>query len=124
MDASVSEWRDLSDTPKYGIQDDKGIRLVPTPNANGTLKLEGYRLPADDMVDDDDTPEINAAHHRHLVQWPLHVCFGIPDKETYDPPRSEKAINEFERYFGIRPDADLRRVTREDVVHHVAVDFP
>ena len=119
-----THWRDASDTPKYGIQDDVGLRLVPNPNANGTIKLEGYRLPASPMEEDTDSPEINAAHHRHLVQWPLRILFDIPDRDSHDPERSMKAEREFVRYFGERPDVDLRRITREDVVHHVRPDFP
>ena len=46
------------------------------------------------------------------------------DAETFDAQRSERAENEFTRYFGTLPDSDLRRVTRIDVPHHNAAILP
>lgn len=101
----------------YLMQSDKGIRLAPVPDQDGTLFIEGYRLPLDPMkLADKETvePEINKAHHRHLIQWALHKAFSIPDTEAFDATRAAIAEEEFTRYFGIRPDADLRRSTRDD----------
>jgi hypothetical protein len=112
-------WRDCHDTPKYAIQDDVGIRLVPTPSEAGTLHLEGYRLPLTDLQGDSDEPEINQAHHKYLHLWVLHKVFSMPDSELFDPNRSAIAEMEFTRQFGIRPDSDLRRIVREDELHVV-----
>lgn len=124
LDKVMPHWRDEVDDPCYAIQTDKHIRLAPTPLHPGTVKLEGYRLPKSPMEDGEDEPEINGAHHRHLVYWALHVGFGIPDTESFDPSRSAMAEAEFTRYFGQRPDSDLRRITREDVQHHVTAFWP
>jgi len=120
LDRSWPEWRERTGFQNtlcgglYAIQSDNGIRIAPVPDKAGTLFLEGYRGPLEPMVDDDDTPEINAAHHRHLVHWALHKAFSIPDTESFDAERSAIAESEFTRYFGLRPDSDLRRSTRED----------
>ncbi len=118
------DWRECTGNPIYAIQQDRTLRLVPPPAADGLLTLEGYRLPLAIMEADDDEPEISRPHHRHLVQWALHRVFGTPDSELYDPEKSAKALGEFERHFGLPVDADLRRSTRHDVEHHNVAILP
>jgi len=119
LDRIVPGWRERVEDPMFSIQTDTGIKLAPTPEAGGNLYLEGYRLPLTDLEDPSESPEINAAHHRHLNQWVLHRVFSIPDSEIFDPSRAGAADLEFTRYFGARPDSDLRRMTREDEVQTV-----
>ena len=117
LDIAEPDWRDMAGEVHYAIQGDASIRLALTPEVAGVLHLEGYRLPLSDMVLDADTPEINAAHHIYLVQWALHRAFSVPDSEVVDPKRAGLAEAEFTRHFGARPDADLRRTTRQDALH-------
>ena len=121
LDQNVRDWRDEKGRPAYAVQSDRTLRLIPEPDRNGELLLEGYRLPIITLEagDLDAVPEINPSHHRYLVYWVLHRGFSIPDAESFDPSRAVEAEREFTRYFGARPDSDLRRVTREDVEHHV-----
>lgn len=109
-------WRDETGTPRHAIQDDTRITLVPRPELAGTLHIEGYRVPLKALENDTDKPELNEAHHRHLVHWALHRAFSKPDSETIDAKRAETAEAAFTRYFGPSPDADLRRSTRHDEV--------
>lgn len=118
LDANMPDWRVSTEEPLYAVQDDTTLRIVPGPSADGLLKLEGYRLPLAAMSADSDTPEINAAHHRHLVQWVIYRVFGLPDTELFDANKSARALAEFERYFGLSVDSDLRRSTRHDTEHH------
>lgn len=114
------DWRTRNHgTPEYAVQDDTGIRLVPAPREAGVLHIEGYRIPIAPMVLDTDRPEINIIHHEYLIQWALHKGFSVPDAETFDLNRAALAEQEFTNYFGERPDADLRRITRHDVPHVV-----
>ena len=117
-------WRDETGTPRHAIQDDTRITLVPRPELAGTLHIEGYRVPLKALENDTDKPEIHEAHHRHLVQWALYRAFTKPDSETIDPQRAAAAEAAFARYFGPRPDADLRRSTRHDEVQTNKVFFP
>ena len=119
LNNEVRDWRQLEGAPKYAIQGDKGLRVVPKPLVAGVVLVEGYRLPKTPIEGGDDEPEINKAHHRHLVYWVLHRAFCIPDTEAFDQNRAKVAESEFTQYFGERPDVDLRRITREDVEHHV-----
>ena len=117
-------WRDETGTPRHAIQDDTRITLVPRPEVAGTLHVEGYRVPLKPLANDTDKPEIHEAHHRHLVHWALHRAFSIPDTEAFDAARADRAEAAFTRYFGIAPDSDMRRQTREDVPHVNQVFFP
>lgn len=117
-------WKLMQGIPQFAIQDDTGIRLVPSPNIEGALHLEGYRVPLVNMQNENDEPEINSIHHIHLIDWALHKAFSVPDAEFFDPNRSALAEQKFEDYFGIRPDSDLRRITREDIPHNVVPFMP
>ena len=109
-------WRDETGTPRHAVQDDTRITLVPRPELDGTLHVEGYRVPLKALENDTDKPELHEAHHRHLVHWALYRAFSKPDSETIDPTRAATAEAAFTRYFGPSPDADLRRSTRHDEV--------
>lgn len=126
LDTHVADWREREDDPRYAIQDDTGLRLIPRPNKPGVLKLEGYRLPKTPLsvADMSGVPEINAAHHLKLVDWVEFKAFSIPDSEFIDPSRSAAAEARFIRYFGMPPDADLARMTREDFPHAVEGFLP
>jgi hypothetical protein len=122
MDAVRPGWREHFGLPVFALQGERTIRLAPTPNCGGLLHIEGYRLSVRKMRlnhGDEDTPEIHPASHIHLAQWALHKGFSVPDADAFDPERSALAEQEFTRYFGWRPDSNLRRITREDVPHHV-----
>lgn len=119
LDANVSDWRTKTGRPEYAIQSHGHLRLVPAPDAAGEVMLEGYRLPLSYAADgEDESPEFPAVHHRKLVEWLLHMAYSIPDTERLDPGKSQRAYNEFQLYFGPRPDADLRASTRHDVPQH------
>ena len=117
-------WRDETGTPRHAIQDDTRITLVPRPELAGTLHIEGYRVPLKALENDTDKPELHEAHHRQLVHWALHRAFSKPDSETIDPQRAAAAEAAFTRYFGPRPDSDLRRSTRSDVPQTNKVFWP
>lgn len=126
MTAVNRDWRNdermrrhYGNTLRYAVQDDKGVRLVPMPQYAGKLYVEGYRVPIKPMVNGDDTPEIAVFHHEYLVYWALYRAYSVPDTETFDPNRAAIAEREFTLYFGMRPDSDLRRITREDTPHEV-----
>ena len=118
LDRIEPGWRECTGRPEYAIQSDTALRLAFTPDAAGTLFMEGFRLPLAAMAAISDEPEINAAHHAKLVHWALHRAFSVPDSETIDPARAQLGERAFSQYFGLRPDADLRRTARQDVPHH------
>lgn len=121
-----NDWRERSGKPRFAVQADKWLRLAPIPDTDGLLFIEGYRVSKPMALVEVDTvePEISALHHEHLVSWALHKAFSIPDAELFDSEKANKAERDFTAYFGIRPDSDLRRITREDVQHHVESFWP
>ena len=124
LDANVRDWRDMDRPSQWLIQDDTTLRVVGAIQAGDVLHLECYRLPLKQLANDMDKPEIHAAHHVHLIQWALHKAFSVPDADGFDATRSAAAEAEFTAYFGPMPDSDMRRTTREDVVHHNVSIFP
>ena len=119
MDTTLPGWRAMpAAEPDYLVQDRQALEVVPPPIAAGAVLIEGYRLP-EPMQSDDEEPGIPLAHHIHLVQWALHVGYLMPDAEMFNPGKSQAAEAEFARYFGARPDADLRADTRNDETHRI-----
>lgn len=117
----IEDWRDSTGTPPlYAIQTDRKIRLIPSPTEAGTLHLEGYRIP---IREPHEELEIAAVHHLRLTDWVLHRVFGVPEYEQFDHQRSALSLARFEQYFGLRPDADLRRNTRHDTPHTCVPHF-
>lgn len=45
LDVELPEWRACTGKPLYAIQGDTSLRLVPTPDRAGILRVEGYRTP-------------------------------------------------------------------------------
>lgn len=115
LDRKHPDWRVRLDCDGlYAIQTEGALRLVPTPRDEGSLVLEAYRLPLKILAADGDKPEIHSASHAYLVYWALHKAFSQPDSDGFDPQRAATAEATFTRYFGTRPDADMRRSTRHD----------
>lgn len=122
LDANQPSWRTWHTTQRIpariAIQDDTTITLAGFVELDDKLLIECYRTPLVPMEADDSEPEIHGMHHLKLVQWALHRAFSVPDNDLFDPQKSERAEQEFTKYFGLRPDADARRKTRIDVPHH------
>lgn len=119
MDTTLPGWRAMpAGEPDYLVQDRQALEVVPPPIAAGAVLIEGYRLP-EPMGGDDEEPDIPLAHHIYLVQWALHVGYSMPDAEMFNAGKSAAAEAEFTRYFGARPDADLRADTRNDETHRI-----
>ena len=121
LDENQPQWRDVHRATRYAIQGETSIRLVSTPLTAGVLTIEAYRLPRKAMLSEYDTPEIHQASHEHLIQWALHKAFSVPDSEAFDPQRSGLAERAFTAYFGLLPDSDMRRMTREDTPQTIKV---
>lgn len=122
LDQVASRWREMPNgEPRWLIQMDTSARLVPAPMEAGALHLEIYRLSLKPLLTESSKPEIHEARHIHLVEWALHKFFSIPDADFFDTGRAQRHLQNFENYFGLSPDVDLRRSTREDEVQTTVV---
>ncbi len=118
LDRHQPGWRHKRlDRMCWAVQGERSIRLVPAPPRDGRLLLEGYRIPLRPMCGSGESPEIHAFSHDKLVLWALYRAFSQSDADGFDPSRAGTAEAEFTRYFGRRPDSDMRRQTREDQPH-------
>lgn len=118
LDLDRRDWRRHDCDPYALITYDASVEVVGKLEQEWTVLLEGWRLPLKPMDGPEDKPEIGGIHHRYLVHWALHRHYAVPDREIFNPDKSAKALTEFERYFGRRPDADLRRDQQADQPHH------
>ena len=125
LDRVYPDWRELpASDPRWLIQSETAVRMVPTPSRAGMLRIEAYRLPLKRLSLPTQKPEIHEANHVHLVNWALFKGYSVPDPEINDQGRAQTALDAFERHLGLRPDADLRRETRTDEVQSNVSYFP
>jgi len=93
--------------PTYLVVDlsQKRLRLVPTPDTAGTLKLRVWRMPLDSelMVDDSDEPVIALPDPEELCHWAAYECYMVKDAETLDSAAAATELALFEQRFGSRP---------------------
>lgn len=95
-DSRFSDWRTKTGTPKFLITDLDPLtsRLVPFPDASGTVALERYRLPAELTLLQD--PEIAVQYHRDLITGALIYIYQIQDADVYDPQKSLEALTNWQ----------------------------
>lgn len=104
-------WESETGTPTEYIFEGGKIRLYPTPTANTTLYLTGYRYPVTPMGT---SPEIGAEHHRRMLDWVYRLAFLKRDKATYEPKLAMDYDGLFTRSFGPKIDfAALGRMRKE-----------
>ncbi len=109
LDASRPGWRTKTEPPTGYIHDDRTLTFGAIPDADYTLYLEFFRVPAARLENDSDEPEIAEQHHMALLDWVLFRAYEKPDADTMNPGKSAEGEARFTAYFGQRPNADLRR---------------
>lgn len=118
LDRIDRDWRSRTGVPRYIVQDDTRLTVVPRPALPGVLTIEAYRLPLVRLQQEVDKPEIAAIHHIRLVDWAMFRAFSKPDGETMDPVRAKAGEDRFTKHFGMRPDADARRLASQNMPQH------
>lgn len=113
LDSAAPGWEGRTGSPKYYIEEEGRIRLVPTPLMNDTLRLTVHRLPLESLKGDGSTPEIHAKYHYRLIDWALRCAYMKPDSETLDKVKSGEYAELFRQSFGERPDANVERKQRD-----------
>lgn len=103
------QWRQNVARPTFYIHDDKALTLNAIPDQAYTLTIEFFRLPANPMAADGDSPEIGEIHHLRLIDWVEFRAYSKPDADAMDAGKAKEAEARFVAIFGKRPSADLRR---------------
>lgn len=117
LDHFLANWREQSDKPKWFIHEDTTVELAHSPSENGTLKLDVYRLPLEDIASDGDELEIAWSHHLSLLHWVMAKAFSIPDSDLFQPGKASEHEMKFIQLFGHRPSANQRRRQYRDTPH-------
>jgi hypothetical protein len=74
------------------------LRLYPVPVAAATINLSTFRLPETISSTGTGEFEIDEQHHRHLMLWAKHRCYGVQDSEVYDKKKSMEFKQQFDAY--------------------------
>lgn len=119
LDRIEPGWRYVAKRPKYMIHRDNTVEFGCILDGSYTLNLETHRLPLNCLSKDADEPEINRVHHRRLLDWVKYRAYMKPDSETFNQSKSENSLRDFEDYFGVRPDADMRKAENANRPHRV-----
>lgn len=114
MDRKHPGWEDASaGIPEVALMDQAPCKITiwPTPSIDVdgvVVRLRGFRYPAWIMEGDEDTPEIDAAHHLRMLDWAISRCYSTHDFDAYNPELSRQHEAAFVLSFGPRPDAALQ----------------
>ena len=124
MDHFVPDWAlegnaSTPGTPEFYIEDLdlRSIMLYPLPDVAGTVHLTVGRMPFKQMgwtLRHLDSPEIDEEHHFDLIDHMVYQAYQKRDAETENPELSAAALDRFTANVGVRPDARLLRVRREE----------
>jgi len=98
-------------TPEYLILTDTGFKLVPTPNANGTLNLSISHIPIY-RISETGELSISEAHQYNLLYWMLHLAYSKMDADTFNADLSALNAMKFANHFGDPRDANIVKSVR------------
>jgi hypothetical protein len=102
----------MTGQPKFFIEDEGRIRLVPQSPMDDALSLTVYRLPLAPMAQETDAPEIHPKYHYRMLDWALRCAYLKQDSETLDKAKAADYQALFEKSFGVLPDANVQRKQR------------
>ena len=66
----------------------------------GTVTLEVFRMPVNDLTAITDIPEIPEEFHRDLIYWVLHEAYKKQDSDAFNQERSDYFLARFQEIFG------------------------
>lgn len=114
MDQSDPRWETREGLPTRFIQTETSIRLVPTPDEDGTVQMTVFRRPVDPVgIDTDLSDVLPERYHLRLMPWAYRCAYRKTDSETFNEKFAESREIEFTRMFGVRLDANVQRKHRD-----------
>jgi len=75
------------------------------------------RLPLNELVSMDNTPEIKAHYHRSLRFWVIYRAYMKKDAETYQPDKAQDNYALFEQEFGKKSSAVEEEWIERELAH-------
>ena len=106
-------WETVTGNPRFVITDmEPGLgRLVPIPTSDDTLKLRVFRLPLED-INEDNTSEFEITeteYQRGLMYYMKYLAYQKNDSDVYNKELSEEAFQLFQEFI-VRVRRDLTRL--------------
>jgi hypothetical protein len=123
LDDAYPNWEAMTGQPKFYVEDNGRIRLVPASLMDDTLSLTVFRLPLESMAAETDAPEIHAKYHYRLLDWALRCAYLKNDAETLDKAKAADYQALFEQSFGVLPDANVQRKQRAHKATTVRINW-
>lgn len=123
LDARYPNWEAMTGQPKFYVEDNGRIRLVPQSPMADTLSLTVFRLPLTEMKEATDAPEIHPKYHYRMLDWALRCAYLKNDSETLDKTKAADYQALFEQSFGVLPDANVQRKQRAHKVPSVRINW-
>jgi len=105
LDANVTDWENVTGTPKYYFLANMSLTLYPKPDAGFTLTLDGSRRPATDM----ETP---GYLHESLAHWLLYRFYSVRDADANSVQLSQQNLQTFAQIFGYKRKASFETAWR------------
>jgi len=121
-------WRKWTGRPRWFIQDDRRLQLVPVPTAADTLHLSVYRIAMSSerlrAENKSGEPVIAGKWHERLIDWALYRAYSRRDEDQSDPNLAATHFGLFEASFGSRPSANVARKRNERRAHTTRINWP
>lgn len=127
LDETISKWEVRTGAPtQYMLMGTTGISVTPIPTAEtilvtNKLLLTVYRTPLAALTGEGSSPEIPNIHHLRLLYWVYKLALLKNDADTLNKVKADEYEAMFERAFGIRPDANVRRKHRDKRPSYIRV---
>lgn len=117
LDEATPGWRRKSGRPEAYVHDGVNIVLGAKADQDYQLFIEYSRTPKNKLVAGG-APEIgDETQHIKLIDWAEYRAYSQPDTDFMNPNRAQSALAEFERNFGKRPNADMKRKQNANKPH-------
>jgi hypothetical protein len=115
LDKLSSRWERAEGRPHSFYEQEKYLRLVPTPAAAGTLHVALWRVPLEPFcasADNGEDFEIAPRYHERMLDWAIRCAYLKRDAETYDENKAAQHDALFTTEFGARRTANVQRKQR------------
>ena len=114
LDADSSVWRTATGTPTSYVCHNQTILVTPIPDDDDDgdkLYLSVWRRPIT-KITVDDSPEIAAEYHEHLLDWVCFRAYMRRDEDTFNPELAAAHRALFDERFGPPIPAGVREHQR------------
>lgn len=124
LNSQEPNWRNRTGRPEnfaFVLDDpsDPTVVLSRLPTVAGTLKLGTVVEPVE-MTGDTDEPQIDTKYHKNMLLYAEHRAYSTRDADKGSEALATSRLDQFERWFGPKPSAKMRRMQQTRHTHVTA----